>query len=227
MKITGTESSTLRRSLEGSNSSHDLTWHLAWRRALEQAQWEEHTRHQATGDGGGAPPMADAPPALPEPSHRDRTALLAVPDQAIPSSWRPGTSGNVQLPPTAPSPISAAPPQTDIAVDVGFGTAPLRATTPARERSPLAPGPRVPVSLPEDWAQWLPRTMHMNVQGQQVRASVRDESLDELQAQRLFHRMRGQLRDWGLDLVELIVNGHPAQPEEVDAPQKKEENHGS
>lgn len=226
MKITGLESPVLKRSIECDGPPPDLPWHMAWRRVLEEAQWEARARYQPTAETTALAVSRDSPSSAATVSNfkvdivqmdgTHETAILRLQSEAALS--RP-SHRFVNL--------SALPTRGDTTNFAHAGPGLARTAASMRAIAASAPMTRLPMFALGEWAQWLPRAMHLNVQGQQVRASVRDEQLDAAQTQQLFFKMRKELQSWGFELIELIVNGHPAQSEQAYASQHKDRNHGS
>lgn len=223
MKITGFESQLPRQHLANERAPADVPWHMAWRRALEQAQWEARARYQPMQAGHGQSPAGVADSGAqtqdlvrPRTFEAQKEAFAPLEQVLDANTVARAPVANAQQPmcTVAPVKVTAAPaPQ----------IASPRPATPMRP-DPLPPSTAAAIWGP--WPEWLPRHMQMSVQGNRVFASVRDSDLDRARAEALFHRMHAQLQDWGLDLVELIVNGQRIAPDGASAAKHKEEHHG-
>lgn len=213
-------SATLERKA-GTRQESDPALHQCWRRALEQAQWEERAHYEARPTGGGQDPReAGGQGAVTSRNAATRPAEV---------QWQARGLRELPLPPTEhASHGSTSSGAQSIRIEhsapaqIGVGQA------PAERRPPLAAAGvgavRATVLLPGEPPQWLPTALVVNVQGQQVRASLRDPEAD---AACVFHQLRAQLAAHGLELVELMVNGQVLRAGPGTAPPIEEKQHGS
>lgn len=208
--------------------------HMAWRRALEQAQWEQRVRYQPTPQfdagadhrpaGGESPSgysfraQALVPPAanntvfdgVAESASGASAQFTRVDATVLRPAARPVENAQARWVSVAIA-AASAPPQTSARAYDGARNAAARAASDVLSARP----------------HWMPSALVIHMQGRQVRATLRDANLDTQQAARLFRDLRAHLSDAGMQLLELIVNGHPVQPDVHGLPAHKGREHGS
>lgn len=208
----------------GSRQAADPALHQTWRRALELAQWEGRMRYQ-----GIPAEQAREPDTRGGPEPAAQTAPLA--GQAAGEACRQGAQRPANE--RAESPRGSAR-GNDVATPVttertGAGQTTVGHAQWLRRAQPKAPLPasaRVPVDVPGERPHWMPTALVVNVHGQQVRASLRDNQVDAAAARRLYHELRAHLAAQGLELVELMVNGQALRDDPRTASIIGEEKHG-
>ncbi|MCX7274066.1 MAG: hypothetical protein NTV19_12980 [Burkholderiales bacterium] len=180
-----------------------------WRRSLELAQWQARQRIAAqvpTNDAGPDPSMT--PPDDPaRPAHAghpieagDRS-FAAAPDAGARQPARVEALARALAQAAAGAPAALTSPPAPLPVP----GAPLAlALTDAPGPEPVLLASR-PVCC--DLSSWPEVMVHASLQGNRLSVGMRDASIGQDDARQLLHRLRALLREAGLVLGHLTING--------------------
>ena len=182
-----------------------------WRRALEQAQWELRSHYRPEGEAGTASRKVQPAP--------ERT-LAAAPRAEAAFGGAAGGGSAHALASEADLSSSRAAAAYAPAGEAG-GPGPYRLDPLSLGDPLLAAGVRDTGALRAVVAQcvqscvkfpetkWLPVSVQVLIEGQKLSVTLRDARISEREAAEIHYRLRDRLAGMGLELHELMINGHP------------------
>lgn len=180
---------------------------LQWRKALEQALWQERLRLET---------RAAAPPEPPRPASA-AAGMTMLPGVASPSAQGDAVGAR------SAAPQGAAAYSTEEFVFPRAAAAIGRATSMSPGAIALSPGfgarapaagevtARVPAAAPArlEAPTWSETFAHVAIRAEGVVISIRDPRLLQSHHAETMIRLVRELREWGLELAELTINGQP------------------
>jgi len=193
-------------------------WQLAWRRELEKAQrfQAQQGENQVNYERGQRPSIdGDVPPAL------SATAPAGDVEGSVTPDFKAVNQAHVASGSALPSAVAGSNPVSR-AADAAFEPL-LRpvATSVSAFDFPETPA-QAPQSKPAasvdaliarmQRLDWMPQAAHVSLQGNGVSVALRDARLSEQDVRELHSRMRREMQSLGLELAELVVNGHLVRP---------------
>jgi len=196
-------------------SGEGLLAQLQWRRALEQAQWELYGRFRPEGEDAGNPNREI--PSAPGRSQTPAVSGEAAPGAAETGPARaPGPAADI-APPSVdapPVPVLGADGAQSSRPDLpSFSMDPTLAAT-IRGKSTLEAAVQQCVQSCARFAdaKWSPVSVQVWLDGRKLSVTMRDARISEREEAEIHHRLGERLAAIGLELHELIINGHPVSP---------------
>ena len=186
---------------------------LQWRRALEQAQWELDGRFRPAGGNAGHPNREVA-------FAWGRSRAPAVSAEAAPGTADTGTAREpgADLAPSSadsvPAPVSGAGPAQASHPDLPSSTMNPALAATIRGKSALEAAVERCVQSCTRFAdtKWSPVSVQVWLEGRKLSVTMRDARIPEREEAEIHRRLSERLAAMGLELHELIINGHPVSP---------------
>jgi len=196
-------------------SGDGLLAQLQWRRALEQAQWELGGRFRSEGEESGNPHRAiPSAPATATAAGLQEAAALGLAGAG--TARAPGSGADLAAPgaDAAPVPAPDAGAAQPSRPDLPSSTLdPAQAAT-IRERTTLQAVIEQCVQSGARFAdtKWSPVAVQVWLDGRKLNVTMRDARISEEEEAEIHRRLAERLAGMGLELNELIINGHPVSP---------------
>jgi hypothetical protein len=195
-------------------ASDQTTWQLAWRRELERAQRAQPQQPQSSKDtphNDSALRQREDPPVVrPAAQTGDPTAatLEFKPTERGRESSEQGVGETVPEDGDAASPRGPGATREPSNQSGGSSAYALEThESPVRSPQPSGSASLDALFAHLERAAWLPKAVHVSVQGTQVGVALRDAGLTQEDVSHLLWRLRKEVRGWGLELATLVVNG--------------------